>query len=645
MKYLKSIQLSRGGRKAIRLTISYIFLTAGALFMLFPVFWMVTAALKPEWQIFIRPIIWIPQHWHKTPAGETVRALNLWEAPNPANGREEVIEVGSRRYSPAIAASQLPDVIAAPEDEVGESETLEINGVTLNVRDWKGQRVVALSKEGDNLIVVPADALADVRVMPLDQINAGDRERVEVNGYEFRVRRLEMEGETLDLLTLGPQTQLKTVTGSEAAQYVERVYQADIVDSETLPLGQIEIEQYTLADRDGRYALIDEADWRPTLDIKTLSEHAFSVLQEDIEIQEEPIVINQCIFTGGTYTDDDGTTQEVAIVLREEIQTDESVLVMPVSELESVQLVPSASLQRPFPETVAEKPVRVKDFTLATVKDETIDMDRLPDRVAILGERQDMALVIPSEHIKNAYDVPGEEIRRQTSISFMWKNFLDAMQRELAGANFVDFFRNSIIITALSIVGHLFSCTMVAYAFARMRAPGKNFLFTIILGTMMLPGFVTLVPVYKIFRDLGWIDTLAPLIVPSFFGNAFLIFLLRQFFSTIPMELEEAALIDGASRLQIFVRIMLPLITPALATVMIFTFLWRWNDLFSSAIYLNSPENYTVGYALKQFIGAYEAEFNLLMAASTIVMLPTVILFFFAQRFFIEGITLTGMKG
>jgi ABC-type glycerol-3-phosphate transport system permease component len=195
------------------------------------------------------------------------------------------------------------------------------------------------------------------------------------------------------------------------------------------------------------------------------------------------------------------------------------------------------------------------------------------------------------------------------------------------------------------IIGHLFSCTVVAYGFARMRAPGRNLLFGILIATLMMPGFITVIPVYKIFRDLNLVDTLWPMFLRGFFGSAFFIFLLRQFFSTIPMELEEAARIDGASRLQCFFRIMLPLITPALATIVIFTFLWSWNDAFNAAIYLNSPQNYTVAIGLKQFLGQYSAEFNLLMAAASVVMLPTVLLFFFAQRYFIEGITLTGIKG
>jgi multiple sugar transport system permease protein len=417
-------------------------------------------------------------------------------------------------------------------------------------------------------------------------------------------------------------------------------------DSEPLPLADSEAEQYTLVDDpDTRYLLFQAADWQPTIDVQVLREHALTIDSDAFVADEEPGVFNLGVFPVGSYTDTSGTTQRVALILQESIQTQNTVLVLPVEHMDRIQMVPSASLQRAFPETMDKTPARIKDFTLVYVNDETINMERLPDVVGIIGQRQKMALVVPVDAIETAFDKPGDEVVRNTSPSLRWSNFADAMSREFANANFITFFKNSIIISGLNILGHLFSCTVVAYAFARMRAPGKNILFIAILATMMLPHFVTLVPVYIIFRDLGWIDTLNPLWVRAFFGNAFLIFLMRQFFSTIPMELEDAARIDGANRVQTFVRVMVPLITPALATIVIFTFLWTWNDLFSAAIYLNSPHNYTVAIGLRQFVGQYESEFHLLMAAATVVMAPTVLLFFFAQRFFIEGITLTGMKG
>ena len=356
---------------------------------------------------------------------------------------------------------------------------------------------------------------------------------------------------------------------------------------------------------------------------------------------------NGSLFPTATYTNRSGDEQEVAIILGVNLMESDSdnVLVMPVENMDLVILAPSDSLLRPFPETINGSVVRVKDFTSATVNEESLSFERLGDVVGIIGDRQDMATLIPIDSISLAFDVPATEIRRNTTISFQFSNILDALTREQGGANFFTFIKNSVIVTGLSIMGHMFSVTVVAYAFARIRAPGRGFLFSLVLATMMLPEFVTLVPVYTIFRDFGVIDTLWPMFIRTWFGNAFLIFLLRQFFTSIPMELEEAARIDGASRIQIFFRLMLPLITPALATIAIFTFLWSWNDLFHATIFLNTPSNYTVAIGLNQFQGQYESEFNLLMAAASLVMLPTVLLFFFAQRYFIEGITLTGLKG
>jgi ABC-type glycerol-3-phosphate transport system permease component len=243
------------------------------------------------------------------------------------------------------------------------------------------------------------------------------------------------------------------------------------------------------------------------------------------------------------------------------------------------------------------------------------------------------------------YDVVRSDLSRKLSFHPQFRNLVRALVRETGGSTFVNFFINSMIVAVKSIIGHLFSCTVVAYGFARMRAPGRDTLFAILIATLMMPGFITVIPVYRIFRDLNLIDTLWPMFIRGFFGSAFFIFLLRQFFRTIPVEMEEAARIDGANRVQIFFRIVLPHLTPALATIVIFTFLWSWNDTFNAAIFLNSPQNYTVAIGLRQFLGQYSAEFNLLMAAATVVMLPTILLFFVAQRYFIEGITLTGMKG
>jgi len=206
------------------------------------------------------------------------------------------------------------------------------------------------------------------------------------------------------------------------------------------------------------------------------------------------------------------------------------------------------------------------------------------------------------------------------------------------------FLKNSIIVSTLVLIGHLLSSTLVAYGFARKRFWGRDILFTILLATMMIPGQVTMIPVFILFRRLGWINTLKPLIVPSYFGSAFYIFLLRQFFLTIPNELDEAAVLDGCSSFRIFTSIILPLSKPALTTVAIFSFLQSWNDFLNPLIYLNSLEKKTLTLGLALFRGEYSTEWGLLMAATVQITLPCLVLFFLCQKYFVEGIVLTGLK-
>jgi multiple sugar transport system permease protein len=195
-------------------------------------------------------------------------------------------------------------------------------------------------------------------------------------------------------------------------------------------------------------------------------------------------------------------------------------------------------------------------------------------------------------------------------------------------------------------VAILASASFCAYGFARIRFPGRDFWFAIVLSTMMVPYFVLMIPQFVIFTRLGWIDSFLPLTVPFFFGGgAFNIFLLRQFFRTLPEELADAARIDGCNEFTIYARIMLPLAKPALATVAIFTFLNGWNDFIGPLLYLRSPENFTVAIGLATFRSVMRTRWDLLMAASTAMILPVVILFFFAQRYFIQGIVMSGLKG
>ncbi|MFQ6132439.1 MAG: carbohydrate ABC transporter permease [Armatimonadota bacterium] len=210
---------------------------------------------------------------------------------------------------------------------------------------------------------------------------------------------------------------------------------------------------------------------------------------------------------------------------------------------------------------------------------------------------------------------------------------------------FATYLLNTVIVCGMSVLGTLLSCSLVAYGLARIQWRGREALFYVLLGTMMLPYQVVMVPLFVVFAKIGWVDTWLPLWVPSFLGNALFIFLLRQFFLTIPRELTDAARIDGASELQIYSRIMLPLAKPALAVVALLSFLGAWNEYLMPLIYLSDDSKYTLSLGLAQFVSQYGSYWGWLMAASTIMTVPIMVLFFFTQRTFIQGISLTGIKG
>ena len=230
-------------------------------------------------------------------------------------------------------------------------------------------------------------------------------------------------------------------------------------------------------------------------------------------------------------------------------------------------------------------------------------------------------------------------------IWFPWPPKWDNYEIAVKAIPFLLYLRNTVTICVFTIIGTLISSTLVAYSLAKIPWPGRNGLLLLILSTMMLPFPVTMIPLFITFGKLGWINTFKPLIVPSFLGNAFYIFLLRQFFMTIPAELSDAARIDGASELGIFWRIILPLSRPVLAVVALFQFLGAWNDFLGPLIYLHSNEKYTLAIGLQMYRTTNYVEWELLMAASTLVVIPILVLFFFAQRTFIEGIAITGIKG
>ncbi len=207
------------------------------------------------------------------------------------------------------------------------------------------------------------------------------------------------------------------------------------------------------------------------------------------------------------------------------------------------------------------------------------------------------------------------------------------------------FLANSLFICEMVVLGTVLSSSFVAYGFSRINWKGRDFLFFCLLATMMLPGQVTMIPVFMIFLKIGWINTFLPLIVPAFLGNTFFIFMLRQFFFTVPQDLQDAARIDGCNELGIWWQIIIPLSKPALATVGLFAFLGSWNDFMGPLIYLFDESKYTMSLGLAMFQGQYGTQYGQLMAVSTILTIPIVILFFFTQRTFIQGIKLTGVTG
>jgi len=222
----------------------------------------------------------------------------------------------------------------------------------------------------------------------------------------------------------------------------------------------------------------------------------------------------------------------------------------------------------------------------------------------------------------------------------VWSNYPDALTQ----LPFDIYFGNTMFIVFWTVLGEVIVSSIVAYAFSRLRWKGRNTLFIVVLATMMLPRQVTLIPDFLIFKHLGTIDTFWPLILPSWFGNPFYIFLLRQYFLTHSRELDQAAVIDGCSRFGVFWRITMPMSKPVLAAVAIFSFQYHWNDFFRPLIFLFSEENYTLALGLRFFQGTYGTEWNSLMAVSLVVMLPLIIVFFFTQRIFIQGVVFTGYK-
>ena len=222
-----------------------------------------------------------------------------------------------------------------------------------------------------------------------------------------------------------------------------------------------------------------------------------------------------------------------------------------------------------------------------------------------------------------------------------WENYAEA----LSALPFDLYFLNTFVYVFLGVIGTVISCSISAYGLSRIRWKYRDLVFRIIISSMMLPFAVTLIPLYVIWNKVGITNSLLPLIIPCWFGNAFHIFLLRQFFMSIPHELDESAKIDGASHFRIWLNLIIPISRPVLVVVVLFSFLNIWNDFLGPLVYLNDGEKYTISVGLQLFIGTYKAEWNLMMAAACVVVIPVIIVFLIGQRYLIEGITMSGIKG
>ena len=270
-----------------------------------------------------------------------------------------------------------------------------------------------------------------------------------------------------------------------------------------------------------------------------------------------------------------------------------------------------------------------------------IPVDGRMRRLALVEKTGVAGTFVNPDNTNERYQLNVTDGVRAKVVRLHWDNFAQAVTKVPFGR----YLLNTLIIVVFGTIGTVASCTLVAYGFARFRAPGLPVLFLLLLSTIMLPAQVTLIPAFILFRKIGWYDTLLPLIVPAFFANAWDVFLLRQFFMCLPTELDDAARIDGCGPLGTLWHIIIPQSWPALLTVAIFTILYAWNDFYAPLIYLQSQEHWTVALGLQSFNALYSNQGNLLMAASVLMVIPPILIFFFAQRLFIQGVVISGIKG
>lgn len=639
---LKEILASRSRREILIKIVSYTLLVFMALFMILPLLWLINGSFQPAWQINSNPVIWIPRQWLTVNAGDTGRELLLWNVKDNTGKNIEVIQMGLRRYTATIDLTKVVTLQSVSRSELSEAEPEMVNSILVNVRKWNtgGQihDMVALAKDPnneDNLMVVDVgDVSSAFALFPLDVVNRSKVSPATISGVELNGRDV---GEGKQVLALGPESELWIIGSPQIANQAKIIQAERLGNKEFMNVGQTQLGVYQISDEpaDQRFVVLVQENWQPLMEQRLLTEKAFIATEDQLSPERTSEQFNGVYMTTRTFTPPDGgTPYDVAILTPGSTEY----LVISTTEMDKLYAAPISELIEPGSINIGTLTYRVQgDFERASIITPS----------AFVGEIQELAVIVPAETVKDAQDVNPQELSRATRIHLNFAGYIRVLNLKLADTPFYMFFVNSGYVVLMNTLGHLFSCTLVAYGFARFRAPGKNLLFVILLGTMMIPGTIVTLPTYIIFRDLGLLGTMIPLWVRSFFGNAFLIFVMRQFFMSIPYDLDEAAILDGANRLQVLWYIILPLSKAALAMMGIFTFWWYWNSFLDPLIYISDQRFYTVTLALNAFNQQYSRSagyYDRILAGSVLSLLPMVIIFIFAQRYFIEGIQMQGLK-
>ena len=640
----KHIAISRSQMSRLTRSVSYAALSIMAITMILPLLWLLNGSLQPSWQINADPVIWIPQEWKSVRAGDSERKILLWRMFTDPDSDEaqEVIQIGSRRYTTVIDPTQVQELYSVPRDQLGEAIPTSIHDISVNVRSWSSpegvKNVVALARDPqqeNNLIVAQVEGNENIfSVVPLDLANKGKPETTPVGNYEINVSKLE-DGKPIVLI--GPESELWVVSSPEIALKAKIIQSSQLGKKELIEVGQTQLPIYIVQGEpaDARFVAVSKENWQPLMEQRLLAEKAFVARDENLAPEKETRLFNTMNMIVRTYTPPEGGEPYEVVILT---PGSTEYLVISTEYMSQLYTAPITELVEPGGENIATLTYRVQeDFEKAGAI--------VPS--ALVGEIQDIAVIIPAEEVKNAFDVDPHDLQRSMRIQLNLTGYQKVLTLKLSGTPFWKFYVNSGYVVLMNMIGHYLSCVLVAYGFARLRAPGKNALFVLLLATMMVPYVIFVLPTYLIFRDIGLLGTMIPLWIRSFFGNAFLIFVLRQFFMTLPYDLDEAAILDGANRWQILWRIILPLSKPALAMVGIFTFWWYWNSFLDPLIYISKEKYYTVTLAMNSFNQLYARAagyYDRILAGSVLALMPMVLLFLLAQRYFIEGIQMQGLK-